>query len=156
MVFGTALANTARTFSETWRIDKSDVTLVSLPMAWMFGLTTSSFSTLYAGGTVVSRRRSRPEIMAAAIETMKVTILPAVTTVLTKLANFLDEEGSTRDCSSLRLIVSGGEPRNEHSFAVLKAHRGQGAIWRGSGWKKLWTLSEQGDRCHPQNFRPSC
>lgn len=120
MLSATALVNTARTFSEAWRLGPADATLVCLPMAWLFGLTTASFATLFAGGTVVSRRRSRPEILAEAIEGQRVTVIPAVTTVLTKFAAWLDEEDRKVDLSSLRLIISGGEPRNEAAFATLR------------------------------------
>ncbi len=124
MLSAAALSNAARTFSEAWRINENDVTLVCLPMAWLFGLTTASLSTLYAGGAVVSRRRSKPELLAGAIEEHGVTFLPAVTTVLTKFANFLAAGERQRNFSSLRLVVSGGEPRNEQSFALLETFTG--------------------------------
>lgn len=120
MLSAHALANTFKGFSGAWRLGPGDVTLVSLPMAWLFGLTTASMSTLYAGGTVVSRKRARPEIIAEAIENDGVTVIPAVTTVLTKLANFLEDSERDWDLGSLRFIVSGGEPRNEQSFAKLR------------------------------------
>ncbi|MBP1326694.1 long-chain acyl-CoA synthetase [Leucobacter exalbidus] len=122
MLSAQALLNSAQTFSETWRLTVADVTLVCLPMAWLFGLTTASLSTLFVGGTVVSRRRSKPELLATAIEQQGVTFLPAVTTVLTKFANYLDADARVWDLSSLRFIISGGEPRNEQSFALLKRY----------------------------------
>lgn len=124
MLSATAILNSARTFATAWRLTGSDVTLVCLPMAWLFGLTTSSITTLATGGAVVSLRRAKPEMMTAAIQEFGVTFLPAVTTVLTKLANHLDEAGPRTGASSLRLVVSGGEPRNEASFEKLRAHVG--------------------------------
>lgn len=124
MLSATALFNTARTFSETWRITEDDVTLVCLPMAWLYGLTTASLSTLLVGGAVVSRRRSKPELLANTIEAYGVTIFPAVTTVLTKFANFLAANERKWNLGSLRLVVSGGEPRNERSFALLETFTG--------------------------------
>ena len=124
MLSADAIENAARTFSDVWRLSASDVTLVCLPMAWLFGLTTSTLATLWAGGTVVSRRRSRPAQLAASVQAEKVTVFPAVTTVLTRLARWLDETGAEGDLGSLRLIVSGGEARNEQSFAALRRHTG--------------------------------
>lgn len=124
MLSSEAILNTARTFGESWQMNQEDVTLVCLPMAWLFGLTTASLSTIFAGGTVVSRRRARPELVLDAIQKFRVTVLPAVTTVLTKLAKYLEDERTERDFSSLRFIVSGGEPRNEQSFARLRGFTG--------------------------------
>jgi long-chain acyl-CoA synthetase len=120
MLSNEALLNASQTHSETWNLGPDEVTIVCLPMAWLFGLSTAAMSTLYAGGTVVSLRRSRPELVASAIEDFGGTFLPGVTTVLAKLARFLDESDREWNLTSLRLIVSGGEPRNESAFAILR------------------------------------
>ncbi|MFC5337096.1 class I adenylate-forming enzyme family protein [Leucobacter denitrificans] len=122
MLSARALYNGARVYADVWGLQSHDVTLVSLPMAWLYGLDTSSMSTLLVGGTVVSLRRSRPELIAEAIERRRVTIFPTVTTVLGKLARFLDSDERRWDLSSLRLIVSGGEPRNEQAFNLLRKY----------------------------------
>ena len=126
MLSADAILNSAATFAELWHLTKKDVTLVCLPMAWLFGLTTSSVSTLVAGGAVVSLKRANPELIAKSITEFGVTFFPAVTTVITKLANHLDAIGGSESKadSTLRLVISGGEPRNEASFARLRAHLG--------------------------------
>lgn len=124
MLSSKAILNSAHTFAETWRLTAADVTLVCLPMAWLFGLTTASITTLAAGGTVVSLKRAKPELIVDTIHDHGVTFLPAVTTVLTKLANHLDTTVAPDLTSTLRLIVSGGEPRNEESFERLRTHVG--------------------------------
>lgn len=115
-----ALYNGSRVYADMWGLQPQDITLVSLPMAWLYGLVTSSMSTLLVGGTVLPLRRSKPENVANAIEKIGVTIFPSVTTVLGKLARFLDSGDRRWDLSSLRLIISGGEPRNEQAFALLR------------------------------------
>jgi long-chain acyl-CoA synthetase len=120
MLSDESLLNGARTHSETWKLSADDITVVCLPMAWLFGLSTAAMSTLFVGGTVISIRRSRPELVATAIEQNRGTFLPAVTSVLAKLAYFLEEDERTWDLDSLRLIVSGGEPRNEPAFDLLR------------------------------------
>lgn len=124
MLSADAISNSAQTFASSWRLTAEDVTLVCLPMAWLFGLTTASVSTLVQGGTVVSLRRARPEAVVHAIQESHVTFVPAVATVLTKLANYLDQNVVPLGFPSLRLIVSGGEPRNEDAFARLRVHTG--------------------------------
>lgn len=110
------LLNGARTYAEVWRLGPTDVTLVCLPMAWLFGLCTTSMATLYTGGRVVVSRRARPEMILDAIVEHRVTFLPAVTTIFTKLVRCLLDSSTRPDLSSLRLCISGGEPRNETAF----------------------------------------
>lgn len=124
MLSGDALFNSAKTHGKVWGLNSDEVVITCLPMAWLFGLTTVTMSTLLAGGTVVSLRRSKPELIAQAIEKYKVTFLPAVATVLAKLAHFLETNENTWNLSSLRLVLSGGEPRNETAFDALKVFTG--------------------------------
>lgn len=119
-----ALHNGARTYADVWRLDENDVTLVCLPMAWLYGLDSTSMATLLVGGTVVAMRRARPELIADAVERRRVTVLPGVTTIFTKLVAYLDDAVRSHDLSSLRLAVSGGEPRNEAAFARFRALTG--------------------------------
>ncbi|MEU2286806.1 class I adenylate-forming enzyme family protein [Streptomyces sp. NPDC013178] len=116
MLSGAALYNGARTYAEVWRLTSADRTVVCLPMAWLYGLDSTSMSTLLAGGTVIALRRARPQLIAEAVEHYGATFLPGVTTIFTKLVNHLDTSGERPDLSSLRLTVSGGEPRNEVAF----------------------------------------
>jgi len=117
MLSQSALYNGARTYADVWRLTSSDRTIVCLPMAWLYGLDSTSMATLLVGGTVISRRRARPEVIVEAIEKHHASFLPAVTTVFTKLVEYLASTTDHHDLTSLRLAVSGGEPRNEGSFA---------------------------------------
>ncbi|MEU9456097.1 class I adenylate-forming enzyme family protein [Streptomyces sp. NPDC048277] len=116
MLSQTALYNGARTYADVWRLTAADRTVVCLPMAWLYGLDSTSMATLLVGGTVVALRRARPELLVEAIEKEGATFLPGVTTIFTKLVDFLERSSGRPDLSSLRLAVSGGEPRNEAAF----------------------------------------
>jgi long-chain acyl-CoA synthetase len=116
MLSQTAMYNGARTYADVWRLSAADRTLVCLPMAWLYGLDSTSMATLLVGGTVIAVRRGRPGLLVEAIERHRVTVLPAVTTIFAKLADFLEASAGRPDFSSLRLAVSGGEPRNEAAF----------------------------------------
>ncbi|MCP3426948.1 acyl--CoA ligase [Rothia sp. AR01] len=120
MLSARSLYNGARTYADVWGLGVDDVTVVCLPMAWLYGLNTSAMSTLLGGGVVVALRRSKPEMLAEAIQAHRVTFFPAVTTVLTKFTRFVSGDERRWDLSSLRLIVSGGEPRNEQAFEQLR------------------------------------
>jgi len=121
MLSQTALYNGARTYADVWRLTENDVTVVCLPMAWLYGLDSTAMATLLIGGTVVALRRARPEGVADAIERHRATFLPAVTTVFAKLVDYLEATGNHHDLSTLRLAVSGGEPRNEAAFSRFRA-----------------------------------
>ncbi|MER8001020.1 class I adenylate-forming enzyme family protein [Streptomyces sp. NPDC095613] len=116
MLSQTALYNGARTYADVWRLTSADRTVVCLPMAWLYGLDSTSMATLLVGGAVIALRRARPELLVAAIENEGATFLPGVTTIFTKLVDFLERSADRPDLSSLRLAVSGGEPRNEAAF----------------------------------------
>ena len=83
-----------------------DTTLVCLPMAWAFGLVTTSMATLVAGGRVVVLARAEPAAMLDAMAAERVTFFAGVTTMFVKLVEALDEDpgtgpiGSASGCAS--------------------------------------------------------
>jgi long-chain acyl-CoA synthetase len=116
MLSDTALLNGAETFTAVWHLGSADRTVVALPMAWLFGLASTSMATLYAGGTVVALRRARPQLICAAVVDHGGTFLAGVTTMFTKLVSHLETLSTKPDLTSLRLCVSGGEARNDRAF----------------------------------------
>ncbi|MBT2554173.1 class I adenylate-forming enzyme family protein [Arthrobacter sp. ISL-5] len=124
MVSTKTLYHGASAYSESWHLGPSDRTVVSLPMAWLYGLNTTSMATLLRGGTVIPLRRSRPSMLIDAIVEHKATFLPGVTTMFAKLVQHLDGLDSRPDLSSLRFCLSAGEPRNEHAFDRWTAYTG--------------------------------
>ncbi|WP_299561251.1 class I adenylate-forming enzyme family protein [uncultured Mycolicibacterium sp.] len=124
MISESAVCNAAEVFGRTWRMTAEDRTIVALPMAWLFGLASTSMTTLLRGGTVITLRRSRPELIIDAITRHRATMLPGVTTMFTKLVAHLESLADKLDLSSLRFCVSGGEPRNEVAFGRWQALTG--------------------------------
>jgi long-chain acyl-CoA synthetase len=118
MLSATAILNCARTYAEVWHLGPRDKGIVCLPMAWMYGLASTSLALLYGGGTVIVVRRARPEQIAAAARLNEATFLAGVTSTYARIVH--DVEASAIDAAdfqSLRLCISGGEPRNEPAFA---------------------------------------
>ncbi|MEU9329998.1 class I adenylate-forming enzyme family protein [Streptomyces canus] len=115
MLSHTALHHGATAYARVWRFNPSDKAIVCMPMAWLYGLCTTAMSTLLAGGTVISLRRSAPALIASAVERHRATVITGVTTIFAKLVKYLEDRESA-DLSSLRFAVSGGEPRNEVAF----------------------------------------
>lgn len=110
------LLASARSSANVWRVGADDAFLVSLPMAWLFGLVTTSMVALISGAKIVSLPRFNPVHVLAAIEEQRVTVLPVVVTMVVKLLSLSKELDTAPDLSSLRFCVSGGEPRREHVF----------------------------------------
>jgi long-chain acyl-CoA synthetase len=111
------VAGGVRAYADVWHLGVGDRTLVCLPMAWLYGLTTASMTTLISGGTVVVLPRYNPVAVVDALRRERVTFFPGVTTMFAKLVQFIGDGAPDTDIRSLRLCVSGGEPRNEAAFA---------------------------------------
>ncbi|MEN2739604.1 class I adenylate-forming enzyme family protein [Microbacterium sp. X-17] len=107
----------AEAYGSVWRLAETDKTIVCLPLAWVYGLTTASMSTLGAGGTVLVLARMKPEQLLEAIVRRNGTFLPGVTTMFVKLTEHIQSLEEMPELASLRLCISGGEPRNETVFA---------------------------------------
>ncbi len=124
MISESALASGARTYADVWHLGSDDKTIVCLPMAWLFGLATTSMATLVAGGTVLALRRSRPELLLQALTRDGGTFLAGVTTMFAKLVHHIEALPQPVKLPNLRLCISGGEPRNEAAFARFNAVAG--------------------------------
>ncbi|WP_309066229.1 class I adenylate-forming enzyme family protein [Microbacterium sp.] len=113
----------AAAYGDVWRLGPGDTTLVVLPMAWAFGLVTTSMAALLSGGRVRSVRRSKPEAVLEAISADRVTFVAGVTTIFAKLVDLIETRGGL-DEHRIRLCISGGEPRNEGVFDRWRALTG--------------------------------
>ena len=117
MLSATAVLNCAQTYAEVWRLSAEDRGIVCLPMAWMYGLASTSLALLHAGATVIVVRRARPEPIAAAAAEHRATFLAGVSNTFAKLVQHADHQQlDLSGFATLRLCISGGEPRNEPAF----------------------------------------
>nr|WP_277349659.1 class I adenylate-forming enzyme family protein [Planosporangium thailandense] len=128
MVSSLAIYNCAETYREVWRLGPDDTTVVALPLAWMYGLASTSLATLIGGGTVVVLQRGRPDVIAATIEREGGTFLPGVTATFAKLAEIARDQPDWRWFQTLRLCISGGEPRNEVAFELFRQATGTAVL----------------------------
>lgn len=110
------LVSAARAYAKVLRVGEHDRALVCLPMAWVYGLVSTSMATLVSGGAVVVLPRYNPVQVVEAIEAEQVTFLPGVTTMYVKLVDYVATLARRPSLRSLRLCISGGEPRNEPVF----------------------------------------
>ncbi|MBT2550242.1 class I adenylate-forming enzyme family protein [Arthrobacter sp. ISL-65] len=125
MLSAAAVYNCAKTYGEVWHLSPDDKAIICLPMAWLYGLASTSLAVLVSGGTVVIVRRARPDMIAPAIEEHSATFLAGVTATFGKLAQYAElRAGDKPAFPSLRLCISGGEPRNEAAFSRWQAQTG--------------------------------
>jgi len=99
-----------------WHLGPDDVNLVSMPLAWAFGLVTTSMATLSSGGRVVLFARSDPRGLLTGFVDHEVTFFAGVTTMYVRMVEAMDADPNVARPRSLRLCISGGEPRNEVAF----------------------------------------
>lgn len=90
-----------------YELTSSDIFLVSRALFHSGGLLVEAAPTLYKGGTIVLRKRFRPQEILEAIEKYRVTVLEAPATMY----NFILQQCDLGkyDLSSLRCCFTGGE-----------------------------------------------
>ncbi|WP_309130468.1 class I adenylate-forming enzyme family protein [Brevibacterium sp.] len=116
MLAATTVDNAAETYAELWHLTETDRALISLPMAWLYGLASTTLAVLYRGGTVVIARRGRPEVLVDLARRHRITFIAGVTVTYAKLIRHQPQSEVREAFADLRLSISGGEPRNEAVF----------------------------------------
>jgi acyl-CoA synthetase len=99
-----------------------DVFASALPAPFGFGLWTAHFSPAILGAACVVFARFSPEALLAAIERYRVTVLAAVSTQFVMMLN--SPEFDRYDCSSLRVLFTGGEMVPPDRAAEFEARTG--------------------------------
>jgi acyl-coenzyme A synthetase/AMP-(fatty) acid ligase len=99
----------ATTYAEVWGLAPGDRGVVPFPLAWVYGLSTTTAALLVSGGTVVLLDRFHPVRVLDAIASERATAFWGTMSMYTKLLEVMRERGDT-DLGSLRLAVNGGEP----------------------------------------------
>lgn len=129
MLSATTVLNCARTYAEVWHLSPDDRGIVCLPMAWMYGLASTSLALLYGGATVVVVGRARPAMLAEAARQHRATFLAGVANTFAKTVQQVEAGAIDADAfASLRLCISGGEPRNEPAFTRWHALTGTAVL----------------------------
>jgi len=93
-----------------WNIGIDDVTLVALPLGFLYGLSTAAATGIQAGGEVVVLPRFRPgDVLKAMIE-HGVTVFHGVPTMFSMMLDYAEERNIQLDLSVVRQLVSAGAP----------------------------------------------
>ena len=102
---------------EMWDITERDVTLVALPLGFLYGLSTAAATGLQAGGKVVIQRRFHPREVLEAFVQHQVTVYHGVPTMFVMMVDYAEQNDVKVDLSFMRLLICAGAPLS----AELKA-----------------------------------
>lgn len=97
----------ASTYQDIWDIRAHDNVLVSLPLSWVYGLSTVGLAALYSGATVVLQGAGGADPLLPAIAQHEISIFAGTMTMYSRLLAELQERNF--DHSSLRHMYVGGE-----------------------------------------------
>jgi acyl-CoA synthetase (AMP-forming)/AMP-acid ligase II len=97
----------ATTYAGIWNLSPEDRAVVSMPIAWSYGLETTSMSLLSAGASVLLCRRFHPVKVLEEIEARRATIFYGTMSMYMKMLDVLSRQ--RHDLSSLRICLNGGE-----------------------------------------------
>lgn len=98
---------------ELWSVNSSDVTLVALPLGYLYGLSTACASGLHAGGEVVVQRRFHPGELLEAFVASGATIFHGVPTMYSMMLEFAEQRGLRYDLSGVRALICAGAPLSD-------------------------------------------
>ena len=110
---------------EMWGISASDITLVALPLGFLYGLSTAAATGLQAGGEVVLLRKFHPRDTLKALVERRVTVFHGVPTMFAMMLNCAEAEGLHVDLGGIRLLISAGAPLAEDLRRRFEARFGK-------------------------------
>ena len=110
---------------EMWGITERDVTLVALPLGFLYGLSTAAATGLQAGGEVVIQRRFHPGEVLQAMVQHRVTVYHGVPTMFTMMLDYAEQNDLHIDLSFTRLLICAGAPLSAELKARFQARFGK-------------------------------
>jgi long-chain acyl-CoA synthetase len=139
----------ANSLAQMWGITENDVTLIGLPLGYLYGISTSSASNLHVGGTVVVLRRFHPREVLEGFGTYGVTVYQGVPTMYSMMMEYCDERRLSFDLSALRLLICSGAPLPDETAARFTAKFGK-ALENYYGLTEVYPVfAHYHDEAHP-------
>jgi long-chain acyl-CoA synthetase len=100
----------AASLAQMWGLTAEDVTLVALPLGYLYGLSTAAAVGLQSGGTVVILRRFHPRYVLAGMVEHQVTIFHGVPTMFSMMLEYSEQNDFSNDLSFVRALICAGSP----------------------------------------------
>ncbi|MGE0211297.1 MAG: class I adenylate-forming enzyme family protein [Parvibaculaceae bacterium] len=93
-----------------WGLAEGDVTLVALPLGYLYGLSTAAAVGLQSGGKVVILSRFHPADVLAALVSHQATVYHGVPTMFAMMLDYCEQRGLSFDLSGMRQLICAGAP----------------------------------------------
>lgn len=113
-------AGVARSLSRMWGITEADITLVALPMGYLYGLSTAAAVALQAGGKAVVLNRFHPRDVLEAMVAHRITVFHGVPTMYSMMMSYAGQNGLRFDLSRARVLITSGAPTSAETFAAFE------------------------------------
>jgi long-chain acyl-CoA synthetase len=105
-----AQVNVCESLIELWGISDQDVTLVALPLGYLYGLSTAAAAGLRAGGMVAILPKFRPGTVLEALSETRASIFHGVPTMFSMMLEYSEQNHVSCNLSHVRLMISAGAP----------------------------------------------
>ncbi len=96
--------------AEMWALSASDITVVALPLGYLYGLSTAAIAGLRAGGKVVLLRRFHPGDTLKALVERRATVFHGVPTMFSMMLDYAEQQDLSIDLSGMRALICAGAP----------------------------------------------
>lgn len=113
-------AGVPRSLGRMWGITEADVTLVALPMGYLYGLSTAAAVALQTGGKAVILRRFHPRDVLEAMVAHRISVFHGVPTMYNMMMSYAGQNGLRFDLSHVRVLVTSGAPTSAETFAAFE------------------------------------
>jgi len=108
-----AQVGAATALASMWGLTKGDVTLVALPLGYLYGLSTGAAVGLQSGGTVAILRRFHPRDVLEGLISHGATVYHGVPTMYSMMLEYCEQHGLRYDLSGVRALICAGAPLPE-------------------------------------------
>lgn len=98
---------------ELWALNDRDMTLVALPLGYLYGLSTAAAVGLRAGGGVALLPKFRPRDVLEAFGTTRATVFHGVPTMYSMMLEYAEQNHVNYDLSGVRLMICAGAPLSD-------------------------------------------
>ncbi len=95
---------------ELWGLGPKDVTLVALPMGFLYGLSTAAAAGIQGGGEVVILPKFHPRDVLEAMRDKGATVFQGVPSMFAMMLQYAEQNDLHFDLSGMRLLISAGAP----------------------------------------------
>jgi long-chain acyl-CoA synthetase len=102
--------NAAVALSQMWGLNEKDVTVVGLPLGYLYGLSTAAAAGLQAGGKIVILRRFHPRDALESLVESKATVYHGVPTMYSMMLEYCEQRELHYDLSQVRQLICAGAP----------------------------------------------